>query len=209
MCCVLSSQWDQAVQLAEEYKYEGQYERLLHQYAQEMLGKGRRMEAAELFRKAQRHPDAAKILSEMAQEEVQAKANPQRARALFVLAASEVQKFRDKTLTVKATGTMATMATRMEGKTAMGGKGTMAGAGGARGTMATMATLDGLMQVPGLALLMTHTHTHIRTRVRTPVHILDGLMQVPGLALLMTHTYTYPYTYTYMYTYTRWPDAGA
>ena len=35
------------------------------------------------------------------QEEINAKANPKRARRLFVLAALEVEKFRDKTLKVR------------------------------------------------------------------------------------------------------------
>jgi len=63
-----------------------------------------------------------------------------------VLAALEVEKFRDKTLKVVPQGTLATLSTLTGGP----GKGTLAGktmaGGGAKGTMATMATLDGLMQ---------------------------------------------------------------
>jgi WD repeat-containing protein 35 len=154
------------VTLAEEHDFP-QIEGLLSKYAQHLLSNGRRMEAvelyrkvlsllallvspkkgtnsdAELYRKANRQPEAARLLSEMAIEEVKARANPKRARSLFVLAALEVEKFRDKTLKVVATGTMATMQQTMAGKATMaGGKGkpTMA-AGGAKGTMATMQTL--------------------------------------------------------------------
>jgi len=143
-CCVLLNQWDQAVALAEEHDFP-QIEGLLSKYAQHLLTGGRRMEAIELYRKANRHPDAAQLLSQLAQEEVDTKANPKRARSLFVLAALEVEKFRDKTLKIAPTGTMATLSTM-----AGGPKGTIAGkivgGGGAKGTMATMATLDGLMQ---------------------------------------------------------------
>jgi len=59
------------------------------------------MEAIELYRKAGRHPEAAKLLAEIAQEVVKSKANPMRARRLFVLAALEVEKFRAKTLNVQ------------------------------------------------------------------------------------------------------------
>lgn len=119
-CCVLLNRWDQAVLLAEEHDLP-QIEGLLSKYAQHLLGDGRRMKAIELFRKANRHPEAAKLLSEMAQEEVDAKAS------LFVLAALEVEKFRDKTLNVVPQGTMATLSTMAGGKGTMAGRGTMAG----------------------------------------------------------------------------------
>ena len=69
----------------------------------------------------------------MKAQEVNNKANPKRARSLFVLAAVEVEKYREKTLTVVSTGTMATMATMAGQKTVAGratmAKGTMMGGG--------------------------------------------------------------------------------
>eukprot|EP00960_Hanusia_phi_P051776 761022-Hanusia_phi.AAC.2 len=139
-CCVLLNKWDKAIQLAEEHDFP-QIEGLLSKYATHLLGTGKRMEAIELYRKANRHPEAAKLLAEIAQEVVKSKANPQRARQLYVLAALEVEKFREKTLKVQQPGTTTTAGT-MAGKTTMG-RATM---GGVRNTQATLATLDGLMQ---------------------------------------------------------------
>ena len=90
------------------------------------------------YRKANRHPEAAKLLAEIAQDVVKTKANPNRARRLFVLAALEVEKFRNKTLPIQTTGT--TMGT-MANKTAAGKTNATV-----RNTQTTMATLDGLMQ---------------------------------------------------------------
>ncbi|KAJ1483543.1 hypothetical protein T484DRAFT_1799863, partial [Baffinella frigidus] len=47
---------------------------------------------------ANRHPDAAKLLAEIAQDVVKSRAHPHRALRLYVLAALEVEKFRSKTL---------------------------------------------------------------------------------------------------------------
>jgi hypothetical protein len=49
-CCVLLHQWDQALQLAQQYKYP-QAEGLLQQYAGHLLEKKKYLEAVELYRK--------------------------------------------------------------------------------------------------------------------------------------------------------------
>uniref|UniRef100_A0A7S4L907 Anaphase-promoting complex subunit 4 WD40 domain-containing protein n=1 Tax=Guillardia theta TaxID=55529 RepID=A0A7S4L907_GUITH len=140
-CCVLLNKWDQAILLAEEHDFP-QIEGLLTKYATHLLGTGKRMEAIELYRKANRHPEAAKLLAEIAQEVVKSKANPHRARQLYILAALEVEKFREKTLRVQQPGGTTMVGGTMAGKTTMG-RATM---GGVRNTQATLATLDGLMQ---------------------------------------------------------------
>mmetsp|Transcript_1346 Transcript_1346/g.3417 ORF Transcript_1346/g.3417 Transcript_1346/m.3417 type:complete len:1179 (-) Transcript_1346:299-3835(-) len=140
-CCVLLNQWDQAISLAEQHDFP-QIEGLLTKYASHLLEDGRKMEAIELYRKAGRHPLAAKHLAEIAHECVRTRANPMRARRLFVLAALEVEKFRAKTLNVQVGANTATTVggKTVAGRTAAGGGGTV------RNTNMTMATLDGLMQ---------------------------------------------------------------
>mmetsp|Transcript_68370 Transcript_68370/g.163192 ORF Transcript_68370/g.163192 Transcript_68370/m.163192 type:complete len:1174 (+) Transcript_68370:203-3724(+) len=144
-CCVLLNQWDKAVMLAEEHQFP-QIEGLLVKYAQTLLTNDKKMEAVELYRKANRHPDAAKLLAEIAQDVVKSRAHPHRALRLYVLAALEVEKFRSKTLR-SAQGGGTTMST-LAPKGTMAAKATAARGGGAtvRNTQATMATLDGLMQ---------------------------------------------------------------
>lgn len=104
-CCVLLNQWETAISLAQEHDFP-QIDGLLTKYAGHLLDDGRRMEAIELYRKAGRHPDAAKLLDEVAREEVRTRANPTRALRLFVLAALEVEKFRAKTLNVQVGSTV-------------------------------------------------------------------------------------------------------
>lgn len=64
-CCVLLNQWNIATEMAEKHGYM-QIEGLLQQNAKELLNKNKRLEAAELYRKANRNTEAAKILSNIA-----------------------------------------------------------------------------------------------------------------------------------------------
>lgn len=66
-CCVLLNHWNIAVELAEKHRFM-QIETLLQQCAQDLLSKNRRLEAAELYRKANRNTEAAKLLSQIAND---------------------------------------------------------------------------------------------------------------------------------------------
>lgn len=68
--------------LAEEHDFP-QIEGLLTKYASRLVEEGRKMEAIELFRKAKRHPEAAKLLAEVAQDVVKMKAHPHRYVLIF------------------------------------------------------------------------------------------------------------------------------
>mmetsp|Transcript_25379 Transcript_25379/g.58463 ORF Transcript_25379/g.58463 Transcript_25379/m.58463 type:complete len:1193 (+) Transcript_25379:116-3694(+) len=124
-CCVLLNNWDTAVTLAEQHDFP-QIESLLTKYASHLLADGRRMEAVELYRKAGRHADSAKLLGELAAEAGATKVHPLRAKRLYVLAALEVESYRKKNIDAAA---------------ASDATGTMKG----RTTAATTATLDGLL----------------------------------------------------------------
>jgi WD repeat-containing protein 35 len=128
-CCVLLNQWDRAVDLAQQHNFP-QIESLLAEYASSMLKQNKRLEAIELYRKANKSPQAAKLLCTIAEETMQAKANPLRAKKLYVLAALELERFKKRTLTVDMSTMMGTT----------GGGGTRASA-----AQATAATLDNLM----------------------------------------------------------------
>ena len=93
-----------------------------------MLEQGNRLEAIELYRKANKSADAAKLLSTLAEEDV--KANKFiRAKKLYVLAGLELERFKNETLnmnTMTMTGataaetTAATLDTLMTLDTAVG-----------------------------------------------------------------------------------------
>ena len=66
-CCVQQHQWESAVQLAEAHSYPG-IQKVLSQYASRLLSQGKKMHAIELYRKANRYTDAAKLLSTLGAE---------------------------------------------------------------------------------------------------------------------------------------------
>eukprot|EP00238_Polyblepharides_amylifera_P008608 CAMPEP_0196598138 /NCGR_PEP_ID=MMETSP1081-20130531/94147_1 /TAXON_ID=36882 /ORGANISM="Pyramimonas amylifera, Strain CCMP720" /LENGTH=1154 /DNA_ID=CAMNT_0041923789 /DNA_START=199 /DNA_END=3663 /DNA_ORIENTATION=- len=96
-CCVLLNQWDQAVELAERNDFQ-QIEGVLGKYASYLLEKQKPLQAIELYRKANYHNEASKLLSKLAVEAAATKASPLRVKKLYVLAAVEVERFRAKTL---------------------------------------------------------------------------------------------------------------
>lgn len=113
--CVLLNQWDLAVNLAHQQNFQ-QIEGLLAKYAQHLLDKNKQIEAVQLYRKANRHTEAAKLLAQIAREMPGgAQKNPERVKKLYLLAALEVEKHKAKTLDVQMTavtqGTMTTAQT--------------------------------------------------------------------------------------------------
>ena len=74
-CCVLLNQWNQAVELAEQHNFL-QIEQLLQRYANHLIEKGKKIEAIELFRKANKNTESARLLAEIAQELRQKNAPP-------------------------------------------------------------------------------------------------------------------------------------
>jgi WD repeat-containing protein 35 len=118
-CCVMLNQWNQAVELAQAHDFP-QIEGLLGKYASSMLEQGNRLEAIALYRKANKSPEAAKLLCALADEAVKGPGDMIRAKKLYVLAALELENFKRRTLNTT----------------------TMAGATAAE---TTAATLDNLM----------------------------------------------------------------
>lgn len=102
-CCVLLNHWNIATELAEKHGYV-QIEGLLHQNANELLNKNKRLEAAELYRKANRNQEAAKILSNIANELIERESKPLFIKKLYVLAALEVDFYKKKLVDATMTG---------------------------------------------------------------------------------------------------------
>mmetsp|Transcript_70623 Transcript_70623/g.121232 ORF Transcript_70623/g.121232 Transcript_70623/m.121232 type:complete len:527 (+) Transcript_70623:61-1641(+) len=92
-CAVLLNQWSRAVELAEEFEFP-QIEGLLAKKAAALKAKGDRLGAVELYRRANKSTDAAKMLATIAEEVVAQDSDPLRAKKLNVLAALEVERFR-------------------------------------------------------------------------------------------------------------------
>jgi len=69
---------------------------LLNKYAVRLLNKGQVIAAVELYRKAGRHAEAAHLLAQLAESSLAARKSPLRAKKLFVLAALEVEQFRQQ-----------------------------------------------------------------------------------------------------------------
>jgi WD repeat-containing protein 35 len=96
-CCVLLNQWDQAVELAEKHKFQ-QIQGLLTKYATHLLAEKKLFQAVDLYRKANKFTDAAKLLATMGHEAGQTKVFPLRAKKLYVLSAMEVDRFKHRML---------------------------------------------------------------------------------------------------------------
>ncbi len=90
-CCVLLNQWDSAVELAEAHNFP-QIEGLLAKYASYLLEKNKTFQAIDLYRKANRFTDAARLLSKLAQTAAAGRGDPLRAKRLYVLAALHVDQ---------------------------------------------------------------------------------------------------------------------
>lgn len=117
-CCVVLNQWDQAVSLAETHEFP-QIEGLLSKYASHLLSSGKTLQAIELFRKANRSTESAKLLAKLGLDIARSKANLLRAKRLYVLAALEVERFKKATMDMSAmTAATLTGATKRDTATA-------------------------------------------------------------------------------------------
>ena len=66
----------------------------MSKYANSLLEKNKKMEAVELYRKANKNTESAKILSQIAQELREKYAPPLLIKKIYVLAAFEVDSFK-------------------------------------------------------------------------------------------------------------------
>jgi WD repeat-containing protein 35 len=109
-CCVLLNQWNQAVTLAEQHNFV-QIEGLLSRYASHLLDENRRVEAIELYRKANRNTEAAKLLNKIAKDMSRSEIDPILIKKIYVMAALEVDSYKRRMIDAQLTGTGSTTQT--------------------------------------------------------------------------------------------------
>ncbi|XP_014288387.1 WD repeat-containing protein 35 [Halyomorpha halys] len=90
--CVSLNEWDQAVTLAETYSMLPEIGTLLDKYALGLLERDRHLEAIQLYRKANRFLEAAKLMFQLAENEAKRNLYPIRTKKLYVLAALLVEE---------------------------------------------------------------------------------------------------------------------
>ena len=73
---------------------------MLEAYATMLLRQGKRMEAIELFRKANYSEKSAQLLFQLAFEEVEMNSAPSILKRLFVLAALEIERYKANSLSL-------------------------------------------------------------------------------------------------------------
>jgi WD repeat-containing protein 35 len=81
--------------MAEQHNFL-QIEALLSRYGQHLIEKGKKMEAIELYRKANKNTESAKLLCEIASELHIKKAFPLLIKKIYVLAAFEVDSYKQR-----------------------------------------------------------------------------------------------------------------
>ena len=126
--CVRLNQWEYAVRLSKEAGF-GQIDGLIVKRASDFISRGDKFSAIELYRRADKPKEAAALLAEMAQDVAAKGANPLLAKKFHVLAAIEVERYRETTLDVTLTTgksmatTMATLDTMMSADAESRGEG--------------------------------------------------------------------------------------
>ena len=93
--CVVLNQWNQAVELAEQHNFL-QIETLLSRYAAHLIEKNKKMEAIELFRKANKNTESARLLQQIAEQLTAEKVAPLLIKKIYVLAAFEVDSYKNR-----------------------------------------------------------------------------------------------------------------
>lgn len=105
--CVLLNQWDKALALAERHRLP-QIETLLVKYGAHLTESGRSLTAVDLYKRAGRDAEAAKLLARLAADSARGKVaslrGPLRSKQLYVLAALEVERHRKRTMEAAAAG---------------------------------------------------------------------------------------------------------
>lgn len=94
-CAVLLNAWNYAVELAERHNFM-QIEGVLQQYAAQLLENKQKLEAAELYRKANHNTDAARILTQIGCDLAERESNPLHIKKLYVMAALEVDIYKKR-----------------------------------------------------------------------------------------------------------------
>ncbi|XP_033121645.1 WD repeat-containing protein 35-like isoform X2 [Anneissia japonica] len=93
--CVELNQWDQAVELAKNHNIK-EIDSLLAKYAAHLLDKDKKLQAIELYRKANHFLEAAKLMFQIAEENAKKKVKPLRTKKMYTLAALLIENYHEK-----------------------------------------------------------------------------------------------------------------
>jgi WD repeat-containing protein 35 len=105
--CVALSQWDAAVHLAERHDLAAdQIDLVFERYASVLLDQERFMDAIDLFQKAKRFQESARLFRKLADDAASRKNQAVRAKKLYVLSALETGKHRRAAAGVASAGEM-------------------------------------------------------------------------------------------------------
>ena len=110
-CCVTLNQWQYAIRLAESHNIQ-HIEELLIEYANKQIERKKISQAVELFRKAHKHNESAKLLMKFAKSEAKKMTDTCKAKKLYVLCALELESLKKTALG----GSMAASPTRGTGQ---------------------------------------------------------------------------------------------
>ncbi|XP_070533961.1 WD repeat-containing protein 35-like isoform X2 [Ptychodera flava] len=94
-CCVHLNQWNQAVDLAKAHNVK-EIDSLLAKYASHLLEKDKKLQAIELYRKANHYLNAAKLMFKIGEEYAEKKAKPLRTKKMYVLAALLIEQYHEQ-----------------------------------------------------------------------------------------------------------------
>ena len=100
--CVLMNKWNLAVELAEKNNF-FQIEGLVNKFSSILIEKNKKMDLVELYRKAHRHTDAAKILIKIAEDFKELNASPLTLKKIYVVAALEMESFKSRLIDAQIT----------------------------------------------------------------------------------------------------------
>ncbi|XP_067931487.1 WD repeat-containing protein 35-like [Watersipora subatra] len=93
--CVLLNHWNTAIDLAKEHNVK-EIDSLLATYAKHLLSKQKVLSAIELYRKAGRYLEAAKLMYKLAEEQAQAgTSQPKRLKKMYVLGALLIEQYHE------------------------------------------------------------------------------------------------------------------
>ena len=93
--CVLMNKWNLAVELAEKNNFY-QIEGLINKFGSALMEKGKKMDLVELYRKAHKNTEAAKILIKIAEDLKELNASPITLKKIYVVAALEMESFKSR-----------------------------------------------------------------------------------------------------------------
>ncbi|MCQ2817045.1 MAG: hypothetical protein MJ252_07250 [archaeon] len=100
--CVLMNKWNLAVELAEKNNF-FQIEGLINKFGNILIEKNKKMDLVELYRKAHRHTEAAKILIKIAEDLKVLNASPMTLKKIYVIAALEMESFKTRLIDAQIT----------------------------------------------------------------------------------------------------------